>query len=812
MLRPNDRPDARRIPGLPPRVRAFLRKRRWPLVGVACAILLSVGLYVGLRGPSTGDAGVTADAFVPDAGVDAGPVAKLQLHGPRRVEGLVQDDLGAALADALIRVSSAQTPAAQPREVRSDAEGRFRVDDLPVEVLNLEVSRIGHEGKEHTLHADDAAQLTFVLARQGELAVALRDTPGQRVDGAEIVVTGPGLWPAQAAHANERGEHVFKGLAAGEYRVRARHGLRIAPSSEALAVVPGERTSVELVLREGARLRGSVVDQQTGKPIARAQVSIQDLTPGIDAYGVTTDGTGAFEAGGLWPGAARIDVQREGYAPATRDVTLPLDESLEILLAGAAAIGGVVVDEDGQPIVGARLSVTTREGLPIELNAETKSADGAGELGVTRGPIPTLPLFGSPADSFALGTLAADSDRAGRFRIAELAPRPLIVHAVRTGYVPARLPIDTLEPHEEKSDLKIVLRAAGKVVGRIVDARGRPLSAVYVAAHASDGEQSSITDARGDFVIAGVVGEVTVEAQPDGHTTLRCRTKVAPRGEARCDLTATTAVHELPVRVVDEYGIALEGAVVTLTAGGTHTSTQVSRRDGTLRLRELPPPPYQLRVALPGRLSAELAVESAEREVVIRLGRAATLAGFVTDSLGRAVPSALVSTTGNEDLSAETDARGAFTLEDVPPGPHTLAAQHPTAGRGRAPVVRARPSERHDGLRIVLSGRYVPVDAGTTAPVRRGGAAADEARARPKSEPTIEQRGRMMVLTHLPATSPLAKAGLRVGDVLLAVDDEAPLSAAHARGLLRDPPGRSAVIRVLRGKRPVNLRYRRPAP
>ncbi|MDB4984843.1 MAG: hypothetical protein JWN04_21, partial [Myxococcaceae bacterium] len=264
-------------------------------------------------------------------------------------------------------------------------------------------------------------------------------------------------------------------------------------------------------------------------------------------------------------------------------------------------------------------------------------------------------------------------------------------------------------------------------------------------------------------------------------------------------------------RVLDDYGIGGVGALVRVVArarpeGGAPrgASAQLTRPDGTLVLRDLPPPPYLVDVKFLGHLAIEdLPVLDAEHEVRVRLSRAATLAGFVVDTLGRAVPNAFVSTEEGE-ASDDTDATGSFLLDGVPPGTHSLVGHHAHAGDGRSAEVRARPSERLDGVRIVLSGRYVVgqgVDGGTSDAI-------DERPA--KLEYAIEQRGRVLVVTHVAPGSSAAKAGLRVGDVLSAIDGEQPLSAAHARGLLRDPSGRAAVVRVSRNKRAVNLRYRRP--
>ncbi|HEX5657997.1 MAG TPA: carboxypeptidase regulatory-like domain-containing protein [Polyangiales bacterium] len=753
---------------------------------LAVAVVLAGILSVRLLGSRVVPTGVELDGGIEPGTPEAG------LHGPRALQGLVQDDRDQPLAQALVRVSSPEY-AGELRDVKTDASGHFRLADLPAAGLRVEVSRAGHEGRVVTLSARDDATLTFVLARQGELHVALRDTPGNPVDDAEIVITGPGLWPAQAARADAKGEALFVGLAAGEYNVRARRARRVAIGALS-AIVPGQRTEAELTLGEGPTLKGSVVDAQSQKPLANARVSVQDLTPGLDASDVTTDAQGSFTASGLWPGAARIDVQRDGYAPLGRELELPARAPLVIALEGAAALGGVVVDEAGKPIAGAQLSVSTGEGLPIDLSGPRE-----GELGVTQGPVPQVPRASSP--EFALGTFAAESDAAGAFQIVRLAPQPLVLHVLRPGYLSERVNIDDLAPHAEKKDVRVVLRAAGRIVGKVTDARGVGLQAVYVLAHGGEREQSTLTSSDGEYTLRDLLGEVAVEAMPDGRTTLRCKLQLKANEEARCDLTADSALHTLQLRVVDAYGNALEGARVVVNAAKGVAENGFSRPDGTLSIGELPPPPYKVDVSLAGYLELDdLPVDGSEKELRIQLGRAATLGGVVVDVLGRAVAGAFVSTEEGES-SGETDSAGGFSLHGVPPGPHLLVAHHASAGDGRSAEIRARASERLDGIRIALKGRYQSDSDAGLPRVRE---------ARP-SDFGMEARGRVFVVTQVAANGLANKAGLRVGDVLSAVDGEPPLSIAHARGMLRDPPGRAATVRVLRDRRPINLRYKRPA-
>lgn len=778
-------------PSKPPSTRPAGRARAWWAL-VAAGLGLLVALALSWAGGAAVQPAPEPDAASEPTTPEAG------LRGARVLVGVVQDDRDHPLAKALIRVSSPEY-AGETREAETDASGRFRIADLPAAVLRVEAARAGHEGRTVTLSAREDESVTFVLARQGELRVALRDAPGNPVDDAEIVITGPGLWPAQAMRADARGEALFVGLAAGDYNVRARRGGRVALASTPAAIVPGQRTAQELTLSEGPSLAGSVIDAQTHKPLASARVSVQDITPGLDAVSVPSDAQGNFTASGLWPGAARVEVQRDGYAPLLRELVLPSRAPLVIALEGAASIAGHVIDEAGKPIAGAQLSISTDEGLPIDL--VEPGAPHSGELGVTQGPVPDVPRTSPP--EFSLGTFATESDAMGAFRVARLAPQPLVMHVLKPGYLSERVEIDDLAPHAEKAGLRLMLRAAGRVTGKVSDARGVGLPAVYVVARSGEREQSTLTDARGEFQLRDLLGELTVEATPDGRTTLRCTLKVRAREEQRCELTADSALHTLQMRIVDEYGNPLEGARVVLRSDKADVrATGSSRPDGMLSIGELPAPPYTLDVTLAGYLELEqLPVSGSEKELRIELGRAATLGGVVVDVLGRAVPGAFVGTEQG-DSTSETDVTGSFTLHGVAPGPHVLVAHHARAGDGRSAELRARASERLDGLRIALKGRYEP----------EPDAAAPSKPERPRPvDLGLELRGRSLIVTQVAAGGPASKAGLRAGDVLSVVDGEPPLSVAHARGMLRDPPGRVAAVGVLRDRRPINLRYKRPA-
>jgi PDZ domain/Carboxypeptidase regulatory-like domain len=794
---------------------AFLQRYRswlWAALG-----LLGVGVLVlVLVWPRTQPSalpGPTADAG--EAGAGSASALPHRLHGERALTGRVLDDRNQPLFEARVRVSSLDDADALPWEASTDKSGRFSFHDLVPHALAIEVSRPGHDTTEHTLRADDAGELLFTLARQGELLVSLRAAPGQPVEGALVTLTGPGLWPALELRADQTGQALFQNLALGEYQARARHGTQAAPPSPKLRVVPGERTELSLLLGAGVVLALQVVDRSTGDALAGAEIALYDAAPSISPRLAKTEAAGSARYDGLVPGALRLEVRHPGHAPRSLDLTLPASGgAVRMELDGEAALSGQVVDERGIPVGGALLSVSTREGLPIQLERrDDPAAGGPGELGVTRGPVPKIPIAASSEP--ALGTLASQSDAQGAFRIAGLPPTPLIVSAARAGYAVGVVEVRDLVPHRERSELRIVLREAGRVEGSLRDARDHPVSGVYIASRTAGGaELSAITDGAGRFTLLDVVGDVTVSAEPHGYAPLTCRVEVLARQTARCDLVVGSTLYELPVRVVDDFGFGLEGAMVSVQPrANARVLTQVTRRDGGAVLRELPEPPYQVHAEAHGFVPSSQEVSHIERELKIKLLRAGKLAGQVTDALGRPVPYALVST-DEGGATTSSDVNGQFVLGGVPPGALVVMAAHPSVGEGVSAQVRARAGETLEGVRVVLPGHYVPgrdqvaPSAAPSATPEPPGSA--PGRVKP-IEFELEPRGGEIVVGAIQPGSPAERAGLRPGDVLLSIDGEPVRSAAQGRGMLRDPPGHTALLQLRRDRSQARVRYKRPA-
>lgn len=212
------------------------------------------------------------------------------------------------------------------------------------------------------------------------------------------------------------------------------------------------------------------------------------------------------------------------------------------------------------------------------------------------------------------------------------------------------------------------------------------------------------------------------------------------------------------------------------------------------------------------RTPAQVALETEEADAADQ--KLARIAGIVLDKLGHPVPNVRVRT-DEGDAKARTNASGEFSLTGVAPGALRILAEDESAGSGQSAVVRARAGETLEDVRVHLPGRHTLTDAENEA--LTSSAAAPRPSVMKRAAPVmvgglaLEDRPTGVFVNMIDKSNAAAQAGLGVGDVLVRVDDEAVLSAAQARGMLRDPPGELAKVQVLRGTKRVTLRWKRPA-
>ncbi|MEE2889646.1 MAG: carboxypeptidase-like regulatory domain-containing protein [Planctomycetota bacterium] len=125
--------------------------------------------------------------------------------------------------------------------------------------------------------------------------------------------------------------------------------------------------NAEVIITEGGRIEGTVVDSITLQPITSFQLSRGGNQPanffsfGGDGVGVEyTHPDGFFDIVGLTGGVHRLTIKAAGYMKETADVEVVLGAitSITISLQPGAAIAGRIVDTTGEPLEGVRISIS----------------------------------------------------------------------------------------------------------------------------------------------------------------------------------------------------------------------------------------------------------------------------------------------------------------------------------------------------------------------------------------------------------------------------------------------------------------------
>lgn len=303
-------------------------------------------------------------------------------HGGGALHGRVFDSDGRAVAGAVLRAGAPAGRALQllpggvrglsppPRQVRTDADGRFALGGLAAGVQPVQVRA--------PLLAPWRGEVQVPAGGDGELVlhlqpgVALRGSvaldDGAPVAGAAVQVGEPGELAFQATATAIDGSFAFAGLPAGELRLRADGG-DSGRAETLLQAAAGQQLQWDAVLTRGLLLRGRVVDDR-GAPAADVLVEAEAAASPADGApwrGRARSGAdGAFELPNCRAGVPlRLGARRRGdFAEVHLRDVLPGGPPLVLQLPPQAwvQLRGRVVGPDGAPAAEARLWPQRRDG------------------------------------------------------------------------------------------------------------------------------------------------------------------------------------------------------------------------------------------------------------------------------------------------------------------------------------------------------------------------------------------------------------------------------------------------------------------
>ncbi|HEX4566285.1 MAG TPA: carboxypeptidase-like regulatory domain-containing protein, partial [Vicinamibacterales bacterium] len=478
-------------------------------------------------------------------------------------------------------------------------------------------------------------------------------------------------------------------------------------------------------------IRGRVVRADTGEPLRRAQVRVEDRTArDLSGTEVTmTDAQGRYELSPLPAGQYHLKASRGGFVDLEYGQRRPFErgrpvevaegavlEKIDFALPPGGVVTGRVVDEIGEPFPGVSVSLARRRydnGSKRLVSQTWASTDDRGDFRV-------------------FGVAPGDYEIVANFQTINLGSRD------RMRYVPTYYPGTALASEAQRVTvvaaqevtgitIALVRSATATLRGVVRSASDAPIGpfTLVTARDISGGLDAGISDGAaapdGSFSIAGLLPgtyllqaqsmmggrefaskEVTVEGADVSGVTLTLSKGTAARGRITFDtgsppadlspsqiFVMAIADHEIghdmsggPPTVHDDWtfetrGLSGRGVIVAESFGDWHMKR--ARREGT----DVTDTPLDFSADIDG-LEIELTKQST------------TVSGGVTDDHNDVVLDATVVVFPDEPAkwgprsrfigTARPDQKGRFTIKELPPGRYVaIAVEYLEPGEERDP-------------------------------------------------------------------------------------------------------------------------------
>jgi protocatechuate 3,4-dioxygenase beta subunit len=755
----------------------------WMVVQPMLTIVETVG---GTTGVAVGTVGADAGARKKPAKPDAR--AKWERVGPGTVVGVVREYGSEKPLEGLEVTLEAGLPG--PNELlraRSGADGGFAFE----RVMNFDAWTLRVKAPAPLADAE-LAGVVVVENRQTSLGVVYVapafGVPGVVVDEKDAPVPGATVRAVRArpvgstidllrlirelptrpaavdtATSREDGRFELKKVPPGNYDFLVeKSGFELLVESGVVVTPDAKSRTLKFVVRRGFQLSGTVV-RGGGEPVAGVTVIAfhepQEPTQfnALDKCFATTDGKGAFQFDGLGTGRYVVAVTPEGEpAVAERNVPMPTQRKVEIVLAGDCSLEGRVTSEEDKPVAGAQVYVMIdlESGRNPTVGNVKTGEDGRYEIrGLRSGPVQIFLVqsegFGNYPDDPVSGLF---SGRDSELRL-----------------VPGK-------------NVKDVSLARGGTVRGVVKEKGGdvPIAGVRVELTTPlallGGKRGATTGADGNFEITSVPkGSAILMATKDGwyqpgvspqSVMMILGARIQGGGGATRDTGkgATIVVAE-PGEVIERTlelargssvsgvvatpdGAPLSGARVSLVMeesgnwlarmfGGLFPTPEPRLTDAQGRY-ELPGPPPAQKARVVARAGGFLdgksepfgcGVGEAKSGVDVKLRQGATLVGRVRDEQGKPVDGALVRWVPlGEDtdpwsikwrlksaVPTVADAKGEFRIANVETGKLAVEASSPRHlpwSTTEIVAEEAKTSEIDATLKLgaVIAGRVVTFD------------------------------------------------------------------------------------------------------
>jgi protocatechuate 3,4-dioxygenase beta subunit len=434
------------------------------------------------------------------------------------------------------------------------------------------------------------------------------------------------------------------------------------------------------------------------------------LTPRVT---VRTDAQGRFRFEHLAGVSFSVWARAPGHGVAIRERAAP-GEPVDLYLPTLRSISGQVLDDAGQPVLGARVhAVSRRTSLPHEAVSGAEgvfSLEGLGEgpfyvLASAEGMLPavapqveagpqpvrlkltrarTLEVRVTRHGTPVAATVRLKADHLSRelrtqkgepLRFSDLYPDRLVVTAEAEGLgsIPRTVELDAL-----LTQVTLELEEAGTLLVTVVDATGQPVPAPELVLRTARGEVILQQKAQtGELVQLGPLasGDYVVEGRAEGFENTQLPARVKP-GETQVELEMARAT-VISGQVMDEYGRPASRVSVLVQPTG---ETALADADGRFTVQVPTPGLYELHAHHSEWGGGKVKVTAPASGVELSLEPRAALEVTVS-SAGRRVEGADVMLWIEREGIFRSDRPsgpdGVVPMRGLPAGKYWMVASHP---------------------------------------------------------------------------------------------------------------------------------------
>jgi len=596
------------------------------------------------------------------------------------VEGRVTDEAGHPIAGATVHWYTYT-------KTKTDEDGYYKLR-MPAGRLPVMCRAAGYAGQSLAVHMRREvpgvvgsggvpvkhARKDFVLKQGFRVSGIVQDEAGKPIAGARVH-NWRTYW--QPTRTDTKGRFELDSLTPGrdQYSISTHHRDFVQGHAD----VKPEQPEVTITMRSGARLSGRVVDPH-GQAVEGALVYARTAALNNSEPDAVSGADGTFTVRAMRSDTFQVSARKRGYALAMQKVAVPEEgevEQVELQLAKANRLQGIVTDPNGRPLANATVHFSVDGDLDTSLGSDVRT------------------------------------DKAGRFVGVNLPDKPLTVLGMRKGYQRR----ETGGHRPGGPEVRIVLHPEAALAGRVLDGNtGKPLTRFRVRLiwpTLREGEHCglfcysgglndpgyTVEQADGYWQIndedfsAGVILAVAIDAPGYGTQILdRLRTAGTPDADAHVarlypEMTITGKLHD------EATGQPVAGAKVEIAPErergfgffSPRGDTVRSEADGSFRIDRAGPNSYRITVRAAGYLPARLkgirvgqGPGTIERTIPLRRG--AVVAGELHGA-GNAWASGVsmvlkpLHQGEDEDVntrSLSTDTRGRFSFENVKDGTYLL--------------------------------------------------------------------------------------------------------------------------------------------